>query len=92
MIWYLLAALYVLAALASSFPIVSSLQQAGSYSSLSQMDREDWLITVGCTLLWPLTWMGSAWYHAYRAYRRAETSRALRGLGATTEKEDAERG
>lgn len=91
MIWYLLTVLYLLGALATSLPAVVAMMRMGGYASMDQMDREDWGTLVAVCVLWPLAWLGSAWYAAARAYARADTARRLRGLGADIE-EDPDRG
>jgi len=86
-IFYLLLAAYLLGAIATTFPAVAGIMAAGSYTSLDKLDREDWLMLALGTILWPLTWLGALWLKAAKAYLRADVTRKLKGLGATTEQE-----
>lgn len=92
MIWFLLAAGYLLAALATSLPATAAIMNAGGYTSMRQLDREDAGLLAVASILWPLAWLAAGWYVAAKSYLRADTRRRLRGLGAEPEEGDPDRG
>jgi hypothetical protein len=90
--WYLMAALYVIAALASSVVFVHAIAEAVDAGSPRDLDRQDWATAVALTLLWPLVWLAAGWRVAYVAHTkrvsRRRTAALLAVLGATTEAEE----
>lgn len=73
--------LYLGLAMLAAFPITAAVDERAE----GPMDREDLLVILIGSLIWPLVGLAVAWWHGYQTYRRAEVNRRLRRYGADLE-------
>lgn len=85
MIFYLIGGIYLAGMLVSSIFFAEPIREESAKTYISELDRQDWLVLILISALWPLTLAATGWIALHRRHRRWRTNRLLTSLGATHE-------
>jgi hypothetical protein len=89
MIFYLIGGIQLAGMLVSSIFFAEPIREESAKAYISELDRQDWLVLIVLSVLWPLSLAAVGWVALHRVHRRWRTRRLLDSLGATYDLKEA---